>query len=239
MPSSPRPQVQYITTFTPLQLSAYIGKTKCINHFLINKKWYLVDLPGYGFVHQPSELRKFTSFRFSRVDKSKKVEWNQFTRDYFVQRGTLANVLLLIDASIPPLDLDLYCANWLGDSQVPFTVVFTKTDKRKSGTPVQNIQKFRDSLAQTWETLPVCFATSSRTGDGREALLRSELTPQAKLCVHGRHVGTSRGCVVSSRLPIVAHLVWADASARLISNRSATVKLETVRVLAASPRHVV
>ena len=111
---------------------------------------------------------------YSKVHESTRVEWNAFTRDYFVRRGTLANVLLLVDASIPPLPLDIYCANWFGEAQVPFTIVFTKADKRKKGVPdaKENIQRFREMLSETWNTLPPFFATSAQLKEGREPLLK-------------------------------------------------------------------
>lgn len=113
-------------------------------------------------------------YRYAKVGQDERSEWRKFTRDYFVNRGTLANVLLLIDASIPPQQIDVDCANWLGESQVPFSIVFTKTDKRKKkAPPVQaNISKFQEMLLSDWEFLPACFATSARTGAGKDALLQ-------------------------------------------------------------------
>ncbi|KAJ6382870.1 hypothetical protein OIU77_031320 [Salix suchowensis] len=92
------------------------GKTQCINHFKVNDSWYLVDLPGYGYASAPQELRK---------------DWNKFTKDYFLSRSTLVSVFLLIDASIPAKKIDLEYASWLGQNQVPMTLIFTKCDKRK------------------------------------------------------------------------------------------------------------
>lgn len=107
------------------------------------------------------------------MDKEKILEWNRFTRDYFLQREKLANVLLLIDASVPAQQIDLDCANWLGESQVPFSLVFTKTDKKKKGVakPEENMSNFQQLLLKDWEYLPVCLATSSQTGAGRHELL--------------------------------------------------------------------
>lgn len=135
------------------------GKTRLINHFLINKTWYLVDLPGYGY---------------ARTSKEKRVEWNKFTKAYFLRRGTLANVLLLIDASVPPQQVDIDCANWLGEAEIPFSIVFTKTDKKKKKCPpvAQNIEVFKEKLLEEWEYLPATFATSSRTGAGKLELLQ-------------------------------------------------------------------
>jgi len=140
------------------------GKTRCINHFVVNKHlgqsgaWYLVDLPGYGY---------------AKTAKEDRLGWNKFTRDYFLQRRSLANVLLLIDASIPPTKIDTGCADWLAESQVPFAIVFTKTDKRKKRcpSPEENMKAFQDELLKTWDHLPPVIATSAEKGTGRGELL--------------------------------------------------------------------
>ena len=134
------------------------GKTRCINHFLINRSWYLVDLPGYGY---------------ARVSKDNIAEWNEFTREYFLERENLAAVLLLVDASIPPLELDINCAGWLVEAQVPFVIVFTKLDKRKKGVPPaeENMASFETMLQEKYEDLPPIIATSSKTRKGKGELL--------------------------------------------------------------------
>lgn len=134
------------------------GKTRCINHFLINRSWYLVDLPGYGY---------------AKTSKQNIMGWNKFTREYFLERETLVTVLLLIDASIPPMELDLACANWLAEAKVPYTLVYTKVDKRKKGVPPasENIEAFENRLSEAWDTLPTAVATSSRSGMGKSELL--------------------------------------------------------------------
>lgn len=134
------------------------GKTKLINHFLINGAWYLVDLPGYGY---------------ARASKDKVLTWNRFTREYFLQRPTLASVLLLIDASIPPMELDISCANWLGEAGVAYTLVYTKMDKRKKGEQkaADNIAAFEAALAGSCDALPPAVATSARSGAGKAELL--------------------------------------------------------------------
>ncbi|KAL0042512.1 hypothetical protein WJX79_001978 [Trebouxia sp. C0005] len=140
------------------QISKTPGKTKCINHFIINNSWFLVDLPGYGYAKRSKDLR---------------LEWNDFTKDYLLNRETLANVLLLIDASIPPTQVDLECADWLAGSQVPFALVFTKLDKRKKGipSPSENIDAFKEALMQEWEHLPFSLETSALKNTGRQELL--------------------------------------------------------------------
>lgn len=140
------------------------GKTTCINHFHINKDlgkrgaWYLVDLPGYGYAQRA---------------KKDRLEWNAFTRDYFLDRKTLAHVLLLVDASIPPTPIDLDCADWLANSEVPFAIVFTKIDKRKKKcpSPQANMDAFKAEMLKDWEHLPPVLTTSSTTGAGKGDLL--------------------------------------------------------------------
>ncbi|PRW58204.1 GTP-binding protein [Chlorella sorokiniana] len=134
------------------------GKTRCINHFLINGSWYLVDLPGYGY---------------ARTSKGNVLEWNRFTREYFAERETLVTVLLLIDASIPPMPLDISCAAWFAEAEIPFTVVFTKLDKRKKGSPPaeENIAAFEAAVADACGYVPPTLLTSSRSGQGRNELL--------------------------------------------------------------------
>ncbi|KAJ0260794.1 hypothetical protein HA466_0040400 [Hirschfeldia incana] len=137
------------------------GKTQCINHFRINDNWYLVDLPGYGYASAPHELKK---------------DWNKFTKDYFLNRSTLVSVFLLVDASLPPKQIDLDYASWLGQNQVPMTMVFTKCDKRKKKKnggkrPEENIKEFQDLIQGFFETTPPWIMTSSVTNQGRDEIL--------------------------------------------------------------------
>ncbi|GIL71045.1 hypothetical protein Vretimale_4113 [Volvox reticuliferus] len=140
------------------KISKEPGMTKFINHYLINDCWYLVDLPGYGF---------------AKAGKSSKEEWLTFTKDFFIKRENLVSVLLLIDSSVPPQEVDKDCANWLAECKVPFCIVFTKIDNRKKEMPAnaQNIRAFKQLMSEEWEELPRCFETSSRTGAGRSELL--------------------------------------------------------------------
>ncbi|GJN08573.1 hypothetical protein PR202_ga26511 [Eleusine coracana subsp. coracana] len=177
------------------------GKTQTINHFLINKSWYLVDLPGYGtdcfppvfhisnsilltcslvphinssvgdVVPQPL-LSK--SFMFAAASQTARMDWSSFTKGYFLNRDTLVGVLLLIDASIPPTKIDLDCANWLGRNNIGFTFVFTKCDKvkkGKGGRPGENIKEFQDTISGLYAEPPPWIMTSSVTGLGRDGLL--------------------------------------------------------------------
>uniref|UniRef100_A0A2P2Q7A2 EngB-type G domain-containing protein n=1 Tax=Rhizophora mucronata TaxID=61149 RepID=A0A2P2Q7A2_RHIMU len=135
------------------------GKTQLINHFLVNKNWYIVDLPGYGFAKAPDSAR---------------TDWSSFTKGYFLNRETLVAVLLLIDASVPPQKIDLDCANWLGRNNISMTFVFTKCDKMKSGKgtrPDENIRSFQDLVRQHYREHPPWIMTSSVTGLGRDELL--------------------------------------------------------------------
>lgn len=137
------------------------GKTQCINHFRINDSWYLVDLPGYGFAAAPGEVR---------------VEWDKFTKNYFLNRSTLVSVFLLIDASIPAKKIDLEYASWLGQNKIPMTLVFTKCDKRKKKKnggkrPEENVQDFQELIRESFETVPPWIMTSSVTNQGRDEIL--------------------------------------------------------------------
>ncbi|KAB2629672.1 GTP-binding protein [Pyrus ussuriensis x Pyrus communis] len=137
------------------------GKTQCINHFRINDSWYLVDLPGYGYAAAPQELR---------------TDWVKFTKDYFLNRSTLVSVFLLIDASIPAKKIDLEYASWLGQNQIPMTLIFTKCDKRKKKRhggkkAEENVQDFHELISGFFETVPPWIMTSSLTSQGRDEML--------------------------------------------------------------------
>ncbi|KAJ6830966.1 GTP-binding protein [Iris pallida] len=137
------------------------GKTQLINHFRINDSWYLVDLPGYGYASAPHELRN---------------NWGQFTKDYFLNRQTLVSVFLLIDASIPAKKIDLEYASWLGQNQIPMTLVFTKCDKRKKKKnggkrPEQNVDDFQNLIREFFQSAPPWIMTSSVTNQGRDEIL--------------------------------------------------------------------
>eukprot|EP00262_Sarcandra_glabra_P013032 TRINITY_DN3517_c0_g1_i1.p1 TRINITY_DN3517_c0_g1~~TRINITY_DN3517_c0_g1_i1.p1 ORF type:complete len:317 (-),score=47.23 TRINITY_DN3517_c0_g1_i1:190-1140(-) len=137
------------------------GKTQCINHFRINDSWYLVDLPGYGYAAAPREIR---------------TDWNQFTKDYFLDRATLVSVFLLIDASIPAKKIDIEYASWLGQNQIPMTLVFTKCDKRKKERkggrrPEENVEEFQNLIRESFDSVPPWVMTSSVTHQGRDEML--------------------------------------------------------------------
>ncbi|XP_038998377.1 GTP-binding protein At2g22870 isoform X2 [Hibiscus syriacus] len=138
---------------------AILGKTQLINHFLVNKSWYIVDLPGYGF---------------AKASDTARTDWSSFTKGYFLNRETLVAVLLLIDASVPPQKIDLDCANWLGRNNIPMTFVFTKCDKMKASKgkrPDENIKDFQEVIREKYKQHPPWIMTSSVTGLGRDELL--------------------------------------------------------------------
>ena len=140
-------------------VSSKPGTTQHINHYLVANKWWIVDLPGYGFAEASQESTEM---------------WEKFTKDYFTTRSNLAGVLLLVDASIPPMDKDLEYADWLITHNVPFTVVHTKCDRDKPGMPSvdENREALRQLLDEKWHRLPSMIQTSSVSQDGREDVLK-------------------------------------------------------------------
>lgn len=140
-------------------VSSRPGTTQHINHYLVANKWWIVDLPGYGFAEASQESTEM---------------WEKFTKDYFTTRANLAGVLLLVDASIPPMDKDLEYADWLITHNVPFTVVHTKCDRDKPGMPSvdENREALRQLLDEKWHRLPSMIPTSSVSQDGREDVLK-------------------------------------------------------------------
>ena len=132
------------------------GKTQLINHFLVNKQWYLVDLPGYGY---------------ARISKSARSQWQTMISEYILNRETLANVFVLIDSRIPPQKIDVDFINFLGTNGVPLSILFTKTDKQKQRETAATVNSMRRVLATTWEELPEMILTSSVTKTGRDKVL--------------------------------------------------------------------
>ncbi len=132
------------------------GKTQLINHFIINKNWYLVDLPGYGY---------------ARVSKSSKKTFQKFITAYFEQRKQLVSAFVLIDIRHKPQPLDLKFMEWLGEHIIPFSIVFTKADKLKPKAIENNIEAYKTILLETWEDMPNYFITSSSKYIGKDELL--------------------------------------------------------------------
>lgn len=136
--------------------SATPGKTLLINHFIINKEWYLVDLPGYGF---------------AKRSKSVQQQLDQMIRGYILQREQLVNVFLLIDIRHDPMAADLEFINWLGLSGIPFSIIFTKSDKLAPTKVNATAEAWMQKLRETWEELPPYFITSAEKKTGREEVL--------------------------------------------------------------------
>lgn len=132
------------------------GKTQLINHFLINKEWFLVDLPGYGY---------------AKISKGARERWQKMIENYMLHREQLTQVFVLIDSRIPPQRIDLDFINWLGENGIPVGIIFTKTDKESQRTVSANVSAFQSALRQTWDELPDMILTSSATGRGREQVL--------------------------------------------------------------------
>lgn len=133
------------------------GKTQLINHFIINKNWYLVDLPGYGY---------------ARVSKSTKKTFQKFITQYFEKRPQLVLAFVLIDCRHDPQPIDMEFMQWLGVNQIPFNIIFTKADKLKPKVLESNIQIYIKKMLEVWEEMPKYFVTSSSNSMGREALLK-------------------------------------------------------------------
>ncbi|RZF61901.1 ribosome biogenesis GTP-binding protein YihA/YsxC [Sphingobacterium corticibacterium] len=132
------------------------GKTQLINHFIINKDWYLVDLPGYGF---------------AQTSKKNRAEWERFIRRYLTQRENLQCIFVLIDSRLEPQKIDLEFCCWLGEQGLPFLLVFTKADKQSGVKSDQNIAKFRKALLAWFEDVPSIFLTSAEKKQGMEEIL--------------------------------------------------------------------
>ncbi|MDP5172239.1 MAG: ribosome biogenesis GTP-binding protein YihA/YsxC [Bacteroidia bacterium] len=132
------------------------GKTQLINHFLINENWYLVDLPGYGY---------------AKVSKTQRGQFQVMITDYLMSRTSLMNTFVLVDSRIPPQEIDLSFMTFLGEVGLPFSIVFTKTDKVKPGALTRQQQEYEETLYQTWDELPPRFYTSAVTGRGMDELL--------------------------------------------------------------------
>ena len=132
------------------------GKTLLINHFIINREWYLVDLPGYGFAKRSKK-------EIARLD--------QMIRGYILGREQLVNVFVLVDVRHEPQAIDLEFINWLGMSGIPFAIVFTKADKLTAAKVRDNVAQYEKTMLETWEEMPPYFVTSAEKREGRDELL--------------------------------------------------------------------
>ncbi|MCL4148984.1 UNVERIFIED_CONTAM: hypothetical protein GTU68_032349 [Idotea baltica] len=132
------------------------GKTQLINHFKINDSWFLVDLPGYGY---------------AQISKKKRQIFQYFIENYFKEREQLVCTFVLIDSRHDPQKIDLEFMQFLGENQIPFCIVFTKSDKLASSKLNKQLTTYKKKLLNYWESLPTSFVTSSSTGFGREEFL--------------------------------------------------------------------
>lgn len=132
------------------------GKTQLINHFLFEESWYLVDLPGYGY---------------AKVSKAKKADWGRMIEKYLQERKNLMCVFVLIDVRLEPQEVDMEFMLWLGEKQIPFVMVFTKSDKLSPPKRDKNIAYYKREMLKNWESMPQYFATSAVESKGREDLL--------------------------------------------------------------------
>ncbi len=138
------------------KISGKPGKTQLINHFLINKSWYLVDLPGYGF---------------AKIAKTERQKWERFVIDYIMTRQNLMNLFVLVDSRIPPQKIDLSFMEMLGENGIPFSIVFTKLDKLSSTKAAKSLKDYEKEMLKSWESMPPVFSSSSVSGHGKEKIL--------------------------------------------------------------------
>ena len=136
--------------------SATPGKTMLINHFLINKNWYLVGLPGYGY---------------ARRGQKGKDQIRTIIEDYILEREQMTNLFVLIDSRLEPQNIDLEFMEWLGENGIPFSIIFTKADKLKGGRLKMNVNAYLRELSKQWEELPPYFISSSENRTGRTEIL--------------------------------------------------------------------
>ncbi len=132
------------------------GKTQLINHFTINKNWFLVDLPGYGY---------------ARVSKKAKKTFQRFITDYFEKREQLMLAFVLVDCRHEPQPIDQEFMEYLGEHGIPFHIIFTKADKLKPGALERNLKAYETKMLETWEVMPKSFVTSASNYVGRDEVL--------------------------------------------------------------------
>lgn len=132
------------------------GKTQLINHFLINENWFLCDLPGYGYA------------KVSKMDREK---WGKMIKQYLHNRENLMNTFVLLDSRIKPMQIDIDFMLELGENEIPFSIIFTKSDKLKVNELAKNIAVYKKEILMHWEELPPYFITSSEKKKGKEEVL--------------------------------------------------------------------
>jgi GTP-binding protein len=138
------------------KVSGKPGKTQLINHFRINKLWYLVDLPGYGY---------------AGVSKTKRYEFAQFIKKYLLKRKNLMCLFVLLDSRLKPQAIDLEFMQWLGENGIPFVICFTKQDKLSKKASVENLKNYEKELLKNWEELPQIFLSSATKKNGKKDIL--------------------------------------------------------------------
>lgn len=138
------------------KVSGTPGKTRLVNHFLINNTWYLVDLPGYGY---------------ARTSKARRSEFSKLITDYVLKCEKLHFLFVLVDSRLEPQKLDLHFIEMLGENGIPFGIIFTKTDKLSKTQAERSLKRFSDALAEQWDELPPLFLSSGERGTGREEIL--------------------------------------------------------------------
>lgn len=138
------------------KVSSTPGKTKLINHFLINNSWYIVDLPGYGY---------------AKVSKTQRREFSQLIMHYIIKRENMHFLFVLVDVRLEPQKIDLDFIQMLGERGIPFGIVFTKCDKLSDNQVESNIARYRRTLLRTWDELPRIFRTSAEKKRGRDEIL--------------------------------------------------------------------
>ena len=139
------------------KVSATPGKTQLLNFFVMNETWSLVDLPGYGF---------------AKVAKSEKINFNESVGDYLNSRENLRRVFTLIDSRLPPQRIDIDFINWLGETGVPFALVFTKADKQSAGKTQASVDTFLAAMPEHLKGVPPVIISSSKDRTGRVAILK-------------------------------------------------------------------
>lgn len=146
------------------------GKTRLINHFLINNAWYLVDLPGYGF---------------AKISKTKRAEFHKMINDYLLNRTNLICLFVLIDSRHSPQSIDQEFIQWLAEKKIPFTLIFTKGDKIGKTVLFKNIKNYKLEMLKQWETLPEIFTTSAKKKTGLNEIITyiEHLNPQFKAVI--------------------------------------------------------
>jgi len=145
------------------------GKTQLINHFLINKNWHLVDLPGYGY---------------AKVSKSTKKVFQKFITQYFAVREQLISAFVLVDIRHEPQPIDLEFMQWLGEHNIPFSIIFTKADKLKPKAIENHIEAYKSVLLESWEIVPNYFITSASKAMGQDAVLNYIESLNANLIIN-------------------------------------------------------